>query len=65
VQPADVVIAFAPGAQETMLLLALALHLDPVFVGAHHVARFLLVSLTIPLVVQWTKRQTDKDVQNR
>jgi membrane AbrB-like protein len=60
VQPADVVIAFAPGAQETMLLLALALHLDPVFVGAHHVARFLLVSLTIPLVVQRTKRQTDK-----
>jgi hypothetical protein len=65
VQPADVVIAFAPGAQETMLLLALALHLDPVFVGAHHVARFLLVSLTIPLVVQRTKRQTDKDIQNR
>jgi uncharacterized membrane protein AbrB (regulator of aidB expression) len=48
-----------------MLLLALALHLDPVFVGAHHVARFLLVSLTIPLVVQRTKRQTDKDIQNR
>jgi membrane AbrB-like protein len=65
VQPADVVIAFAPGAQETMLLLALALHLDPVFVGAHHVARFLLVSLTIPLVVQRTKRQTDKDIRKR
>ena len=30
---ADVVIAFAPGAQDTMMVLALALHLDPVYVG--------------------------------
>jgi uncharacterized protein len=42
---ADVVVAFAPGAQDTMMVLALALHLDPVYVGAHHLMRFLVVSL--------------------
>ena len=35
VRVADAVVAFAPGAQDTMMVLALALHLDPVFVGAH------------------------------
>jgi uncharacterized membrane protein AbrB (regulator of aidB expression) len=43
-----VAIGFAPGALDTMMLLALALRLDPVFVGAHHLGRFLLVSLAIP-----------------
>ena len=37
---ADAVVAFAPGAQDTMMVLALALHLDPVFVGALHLSRF-------------------------
>ena len=40
-------IAFAPGAQDTMMVLALALHLDPVYVGAHHLTRFLIVTFTI------------------
>ncbi|HTH34337.1 MAG TPA: AbrB family transcriptional regulator [Xanthobacteraceae bacterium] len=44
---ANVVIAFAPGAQDTMMVLALALHLDPVYVGAHHLARFLVVTFSI------------------
>jgi hypothetical protein len=50
---ADVVVAYAPGAQDTMMVLALALHLDPIFVGAHHLARYMLVSLTIPLFGRW------------
>ncbi len=29
------------------MLLALALHLDPVFVGAHHLARYFIVSLGV------------------
>jgi len=49
----DLVVSFAPGAQETMMILALALHLDPVFIGAHHLARFVLVSIGIPLVVRY------------
>ncbi len=35
----DVVVAFAPGAMDAMLALALT-HIDPVFVGAHHLSRF-------------------------
>jgi membrane AbrB-like protein len=44
---ANIVIAFAPGAQDTMMVLALALHLDPVYVGAHHLARFLVVTICV------------------
>lgn len=44
---ADLVVAFSPGAQDTMMLLALALNLDPVFVGAHHLARYVMVSLGV------------------
>jgi hypothetical protein len=46
---ADVVIAFAPGAQDTMMVLALALRLDPVYVGAHQLARWLVVTFAVAL----------------
>jgi membrane AbrB-like protein len=46
----EVMIAFAPGSVDAMMLLALALHLDPVYVGAHHVTRVIFVSLVLPLV---------------
>ena len=49
---AEVVMAFAPGSVDAMMLLALALHLDPVYVGAHHVVRIFLVSLTMPFVAR-------------
>jgi len=48
----DVVVSYAPGALDVMMILALALHLDPIFVGAHHVARFMLVSLSLPVFVK-------------
>ena len=54
---ADVVVAYAPGAQDTMMVLALALHLDPIFVGAHHVSRFLLVSLSLPILAGRLQRK--------
>jgi membrane AbrB-like protein len=50
VRMADAMIAFSPGAQDTMMVLALALRLDPVFVGAHHLSRFMFVSLSIPII---------------
>jgi membrane AbrB-like protein len=46
-RPADVIIAFAPGAQDQMMLLALALTLDPVYVGAHHLSRWLVVTFSL------------------
>jgi membrane AbrB-like protein len=50
---AGVVIAYAPGSVDAMMVMALALQVDPVFVGAHHLTRVFLVSLAMPLVVRW------------
>jgi uncharacterized membrane protein AbrB (regulator of aidB expression) len=58
---ADVVVAFAPGAQDTMMVLALALHLDPIYVGAHHLARFLVVSFTVAFAARRMGRRPAKD----
>jgi membrane AbrB-like protein len=49
---ADVIVAFAPGAQDTMMVLALTLALDPIYVGAHHLVRFLVVSLAIAVAAR-------------
>ncbi|HEY8333177.1 MAG TPA: AbrB family transcriptional regulator [Tardiphaga sp.] len=62
VKPADVVVAFAPGAMDAMLALALTLHIDPVFVGAHHLSRFIYVSIATPGIVHlFGKAQDDID----
>jgi uncharacterized protein len=58
----DIVVAFAPGAMDAMLALALTLHIDPIFVGAHHLSRFVFVSITIPGIVHLFGRpQEDVD----
>jgi len=54
---ADVIVAFAPGAQDTMMVLALAMHLDPIYVGAHHLARFLAVSFSVAVVARRLARR--------
>jgi membrane AbrB-like protein len=58
----DVVVAFAPGAMDAMLALALTLHVDPVYVGAHHLSRFIFVSIATPGIVHlYGKAQDDLD----
>jgi uncharacterized protein len=58
----DIVVAFAPGAMDAMLALALTLHIDPVFVGAHHLSRFIFVSIATPGIVHlYGKAQDDLD----
>jgi len=47
-----VMLGYAPGAIDAMMILALALHLDPAFVGAHHLARFIMVLLSMPILVR-------------
>jgi membrane AbrB-like protein len=47
----NLVIAYAPGAMEAMTIIAFALHLDPVFVGVHHLARFTFMSMVLPAAV--------------
>jgi membrane AbrB-like protein len=62
---ADVVVAFAPGAQDTMMVLALALHLDPVYVGAHHVVRFLAVSFSVAVLARQLVRRVPTQARGR
>jgi uncharacterized protein len=57
---ADLVVAFAPGAQDTMMVLALSLNIDPVFVGAHQLARYLVVSLSLPVFAHLFTRGGEK-----
>ena len=58
----DIVVAFAPGAMDAMLALALTLHIDPIFVGAHHLARFVFVTIATPGIVHLFGRpQEDVD----
>lgn len=57
----DVIMAYAPGGLEAMTILAFALHLDPAYVGSHHLARFVLVSLAIPIAVRVVMRMTKTD----
>ncbi|MFO1100998.1 MAG: AbrB family transcriptional regulator [Xanthobacteraceae bacterium] len=47
----DIAVAYLPGAIDAMMVLALALDLDPIFVGAHHLARLLGLSLALPVVI--------------
>jgi membrane AbrB-like protein len=59
VRPADLFVAFAPGAMDAMLALALTLHIDPIFVGAHHLSRFVFVTIAIPGIVHLFGRPQD------
>jgi uncharacterized protein len=56
---ADIVVAFAPGAMDAMLALALTLHIDPIFVGAHHLSRFVFVTIATPGIVHLFGRPQD------
>ena len=59
---ADVIVAYAPGAMDAMLALALTLHIDPIFVGAHHLSRFVFVTIATPGIVHLFGRpQEDVD----
>ncbi|HZY13952.1 MAG TPA: AbrB family transcriptional regulator [Beijerinckiaceae bacterium] len=54
---AQTMVAFSPGGLEAMTILAFALGLDPLYVGALHLARFILISLTLPFALRfWLAR---------
>lgn len=52
-----VLIAFAPGGLETMAAMAVMMHVDATYVGAHHVMRLLFLSVFMPYVI----RREDKE----
>lgn len=53
---ANSLVAFAPGGLEAMTVLALILGLDPLYVGIHHLVRFLGIGLALPFLVSWLQR---------
>ncbi len=60
----DATMAFAPGAMDVMMAVALTLQLDPIFVGAHHLFRFIGVSLALPLIVRTVAPRTTEIPEN-
>jgi membrane AbrB-like protein len=54
----QVVVAFAPGGIEAMTILAFVLGLDPAFVATHQLARFLGLSLLLPLIARFYLKET-------
>lgn len=57
----DMFLAYVPGGLEAMTILAFALKLDPALVGSHHLARYLFLSLAVPLVAVWINRRRKPD----
>jgi uncharacterized protein len=62
---AEVIVAYAPGAVDAMMILALALNLDPVFVGAHHLTRVFVVSLGLPILAHYFSASGSKRPKTR
>ena len=50
-------LAFSPGGLDVMTVIALALHLDPTYVGAHQLARYLAMCLVIPPLAAYLLRR--------
>lgn len=48
----ELLLAYAPGGIDAMSLIALSLGLDPAFVGAHHLARMMTMSVVLPLIAR-------------
>ena len=46
------IVAFAPGGLEAMIILAFVIGFDPAFVAAHHLARFILIALFLPIAAR-------------
>jgi membrane AbrB-like protein len=52
----DVILAFLPGGQAEMVIIALVAGADIAFVVAHHLTRVLLVIMLAPIVARWFDR---------
>jgi uncharacterized protein len=52
-------VAFAPGALEGMVILGAALALDPIYVGLHHLVRFIGIGFILPVGYAIFRERTD------
>lgn len=55
----QIILAFAPGGTDAMSSLALILHLDSAFVVVHQLARFIVLSVTLPIATKLMKLAPD------
>ncbi len=53
-------VAFAPGGLEAMVVLALVMGLDPLYVGTHHLARAIGINFILPIAMR-TRRGVDDE----
>lgn len=51
-------LAFAPGALEGLTVLAYQMNIDPAYVAAHHVVRFVALVIAVPLIARRLARNT-------
>lgn len=56
----EALVAYAPGGLEAMVVLGLALGLDPLYVGSHHIARFMMIAFGLPLIARWVIKGLQK-----
>lgn len=52
-------LAFAPGGLEAMTILSFVLQLDPAFVAAHQIARFVAMALLLPVWLKFVTRASE------
>ena len=50
-------LAFAPGALEALTVIAFQMNIDPAYVAAHHVARFVALVIAVPILARWLERR--------
>lgn len=48
-------LAYAPGGVEIMAAMAVQIGVEPTFVAAHHVARLMVLTVLVPILVLWIK----------
>ncbi len=53
----EALVAFAPGGLEAMVVLGLAMGLDPLYVSSHHVARFVMIAASLPFLARRLTRE--------
>ncbi len=61
IAPAKVALAYAPGALEALTVLAFQFDVDPAYVAAHHVVRFMAIALLVPLLATRVARSAPED----
>jgi uncharacterized protein len=60
-----ILVAFAPGGLEAMLVLGASLGLDPIYVGLHHLVRFFGIAFLLPVALPLIQRLDARSASSR